>query len=74
MSMMSCKTCKHFDDVDDTGGVCRRYPPVWTPGEAVKYNEDNPARDWSQPLVDFDDVCGEWAISHDAAQVLQYVP
>jgi hypothetical protein len=47
-----CENCKFFIPISKAQGVCIRYPPVCV----VQDNEINTV----QPIVDYEDTCGEF--------------
>lgn len=54
-----CSTCKYWDSIVpnplDEKGICRRYPPVYVPGESEAM----------QPITLSYDYCGEyWSKEH----------
>lgn len=67
--MSRCSKCAHFlrggtngssrppSDVvrSDAVGLCRRYPPVWTPAEP-----DELEGSFNFPAIHMDHRCGEW--------------
>lgn len=52
-----CLTCRFYDEIDEAGGMCRRYPPVKFRIKAVKVELPE---DWRFPSVWSNDWCGEW--------------
>lgn len=53
----SCATCPHFQEANEKGGLCRRYPPqlVALPGQFVGQVAPTPLF----PAVNKDAWCGE---------------
>ena len=71
-----CENCEFFDEFDDdieleeVYGFCKRFPPVQkNENVALRdcFDEDPKAhssREWSQPVVESNDWCGEFSQSN----------
>jgi hypothetical protein len=64
--MTICRECffykEHLSTEEEEHGQCHRYPPVLDTAYA-SWKDDSPTESpcaYVQPLVDFDDWCGEW--------------
>ncbi len=64
----SCASCQHFLEANETGGLCRRYPPqlVVLPGKLMGQVAPTPLF----PAVNKDAYCGE----HQMAAIAVAVP
>lgn len=72
----TCRNCKHWRQLGDEDGVCRRYPPVLDVLHAMEEIAKG-GRDldyagmsivwWEQPRTCEDTTCGEWSARSNAA-------
>ena len=72
----NCKNCKFFSEFDDDTeldevyGFCQRFPPVQKNENAALRDcwDSDPrahsSREWSQPVVEAGDWCGEFSQSN----------
>lgn len=64
---MNCLGCKFSHGPFGEMLVCKRYPPVLDDVYMKRANatSDEDVESWVQPLVDFDDWCGEFKGKHE---------
>ena len=67
MTDEDCENCRFYMAIDDRIGGCNRYPPVYKPENTAKIliQDGKPLeafdpREWSFPIVERWDWCGEY--------------
>jgi hypothetical protein len=55
-----CNQCKHFWQLGDQYGKCRRYPPVLIAAKYIETHLQGLAQLYDFPVLRDDQLCGEW--------------